>query len=84
MIKPRRIRWVGHVARMGAKKNGFKILVGNPEGKRSLGIPRCRWEDNVKMDLREIGWGGMDQNDLALNRDWWRVPVNTVMKFLVP
>jgi hypothetical protein len=65
MIKSRRIRWAGHVARMGEKRNAYRILVGNPEGKRLLGRPRCRWVDNIKMDLREIGWVGMDWIDLA-------------------
>jgi hypothetical protein len=60
MIKSRGMRWDGHVARMGEKTNAYRILVGTPEGKRPLGRPRQRWEDNIKMDLREIGWGGMD------------------------
>jgi hypothetical protein len=59
MIKSRRMRWAGHVARMGAKRNAYRILMGKPEGKRPLGTPRCRWEDNIKMDLREIGWTGL-------------------------
>jgi hypothetical protein len=57
-IKSRRIRWAGHVARMGEGRNVYRVLVGKPEGKRSLGRPRRRWEDGIKMDLREIGWGG--------------------------
>jgi hypothetical protein len=69
MIKSRRIRWAGHVARMGEKRNADRILVGKPEGKRPLGRPRRRWVDNIKMDLREIGWDGMDSIDLAQNRD---------------
>jgi hypothetical protein len=52
------MRWAGHVARIGELRNGYKILVGNPEGKKPLGRPRRRWVDNIKMDLREIGWGG--------------------------
>jgi hypothetical protein len=59
MIKSRRMIWAGHVARMG-EKNAYRILVGNPEGKRPLGSPRRRWVDNIKMDLREIGWDGGD------------------------
>jgi hypothetical protein len=55
MIKSRRMRWAGHVARMGLKRNAYRILVGNPEGKRPLGRPKRRWVDNIKMDLREIG-----------------------------
>jgi hypothetical protein len=59
MIKSRRMRCAGHAAPMGEKGNAYRILVGKPEGKRLLGRPRRRWEDNIKMDLREIGWGGM-------------------------
>jgi hypothetical protein len=59
MIKSRRMRWAGHVARMGAKRNAYRILVGKPEGKRPLGRPRRRCVDNIKMDFREIGWDGM-------------------------
>jgi hypothetical protein len=69
MIKSRRMRWEGHVARMGEKRNAYRILVGKPEGKRPLGRPRRRWVDNIKIDLREIGWDGMDWIDLAQNRD---------------
>jgi hypothetical protein len=68
MIKSR-MRWVGHVARMGEKRNAYRILVGMPEGKRPLGRSRRRWVGNIKMDLREIGWDGMDWIDLAQNRD---------------
>jgi hypothetical protein len=60
MMKSRRMRWTGHVARMGAKKNGYRILVGKPEGKRPLGRPRRRWVNNIKMDLREMVWDVMD------------------------
>jgi hypothetical protein len=60
MIKSRRMRWAGHVARMGEESNAYRILVGKPEGKRLLGRPRRRWTDNIKMDLREIGWDGLD------------------------
>jgi hypothetical protein len=59
MIKSRRVKWTGHVARMGKPRNAYRILVGKPEGKRPLGRSRCRWVDNIKMDLREIGWDGM-------------------------
>jgi hypothetical protein len=69
MIKSRRMRCAGHVAGMGEKRNAYRILVGNPEGKRPLEGPRRRWVDNIKMDLREIGWDGMDWIDLALDRD---------------
>jgi hypothetical protein len=64
---------------MGEKRNAYSILVGKPEGKRPLGRPRRRWEDNIKMDVREIGWGGMDWIELSHDRDQWRALVNTVM-----
>jgi hypothetical protein len=80
MIKSRRMRWAGHVERMGEKWNAFGILMGESEGKRF----RNRQEDNIKMDLREIGWGGMEWIDLALNRDQLRVFVNTAMNLRVP
>jgi hypothetical protein len=69
MIKSGRMKWAGHVARMGAKTNAYRILVGKLEGKRPLGRPRRRWMDNIKMDLSKIGWGGMDWIDLAQDRD---------------
>jgi hypothetical protein len=69
---------------MGEKRNATMILVGKPEGKRPLGRPRRRWVHYVKMDLREIGWDGMDWIDLAQDKDQWRAVVNTVMNFLVP
>jgi hypothetical protein len=59
-IKSRRTRWAGHVARMGEERNVYRVLMGKPEGKRPLGKPRRRWEDGVRMDLREIGWGSVD------------------------
>jgi hypothetical protein len=60
MIKSRRMRWAGHVARKWEKRNAYRILAEKPEGKRPLGRPRCRWVDNIEMDLREIGWDGME------------------------
>jgi hypothetical protein len=69
MIKSRRMRWAGHVSRMGETRNAYRIMVGKPEGKRSLGRPRCRWVDNIKMDLREIRLDGMDWIELAQDRD---------------
>jgi hypothetical protein len=57
LIKSRRMRWAGHVARMGEGRVAYRVLVGRPEGRRPLGRPRCRWEDNIKMDLQEVGWG---------------------------
>jgi hypothetical protein len=83
MIKSRRMRWAGHVARMG-EKNAYRTLVGKPEGKRPLERPRRGWEDNIKMGLREIGWSGMYWIDLAQDRDQWRILVNTVMNLRVP
>jgi hypothetical protein len=68
----------------GAKRNADRILVGNPEEKRPLERPRRRWMDNIKMDLREIGWDGIDWIDLAEDRDQWRALVNAVMNFRVP
>jgi hypothetical protein len=65
MIKSRRMRWAGHVARMGEKINVYRLLVGKPKGKRSLGRPRRKWVDNIKMDLLEIGLGGVDWIGLA-------------------
>jgi hypothetical protein len=69
---------------MWEKRNAYRLLVGKPEGKKSLRRPRCRWVVNIIMDLREIGWGGMDWIDLAQNRDQWRALVNTVMNLRVP
>jgi hypothetical protein len=69
---------------MGETRNAYKILVGKPEGKRLLGRPRRRWVDNIKMNLTEIGWGGMDWIDLAKDGDKWRALVNTVMNLRVP
>jgi hypothetical protein len=83
-IKLWRMRWAGHVARMGEKRNAYRILVGDPEGKRPLGRPRRRWVDNIKIDLREIGWDGGDWIDLAQNRDHWRALVKAVMNLRVP
>jgi hypothetical protein len=69
---------------MGEKRNAYRILVGKPEGRRPLERPRRRWVDNIKMDLREIGWDGADWVDLAKYRDHWRALVNTVMNLRVP
>jgi hypothetical protein len=84
MIKSRRMRWAGHVARMGERRNVYRILVGKPEVRRPLGRPRRRWVINIKVDLREIGWDDMDWIDLAQDRDEWRALVNTVMNLRVP
>jgi hypothetical protein len=84
MIKSRRMRWAGHVARMGEKKNAYRILVGKSEGKRPLGRPRRSWMDNIKIDLREIGRDDMDWIDQVQDRDQWRALVSTVMNLRVP
>jgi hypothetical protein len=82
-IKSLRLRWAGHVARMG-RGEVIQVLVGKPEGKRPLGRTRRRWEDNIKMDVQEVGCGGMDWIELAQNRDRWRALVNAVMNLRVP
>jgi hypothetical protein len=69
---------------MGEQRYAYRILVGKPDGKRPLGRPRRRWVDNIKMDLREIGWGDMDWIDLAQDRDQWRALVKAVMNLRVP
>jgi hypothetical protein len=79
VTKARRMRWVGHVVRMGERRGVYRVLVGKPEGKRQLGRPRHRWEDNNKMDLQEVGCGGMDWIDLAQDRDRWWALVNSVI-----
>ena len=78
-IKSRRMRWAGHVARMGERKGVYRGLVGKPEGNRSLEIPRHRWEDNIKTDLQVVGCGSMDWIELAQDRDRWRALVTVVM-----
>jgi hypothetical protein len=84
IIKSRRMRWSGHVARMGEKRKSYRILVGKPEGKRPLGRSRCRWVDNIKIKFREKSWDSMDSIDLAQDREQWWVLVNSVMNLRVP
>ena len=84
VIKSRRLRLAGHVARMEEGRGVHMVLVGKPERKRPLGRPIRRWEDNIKMDLQEVGRGCGDWMELAQDRDRWRALVSTVMKFRVP
>jgi hypothetical protein len=84
VIKSRRMRWAGHVARVGERNGAYIVLVGKPECKRPLGRPRLRWEDSIKMDLLEVGCGGMDWFDLAQDGDRWRGLVNAAMNLRVP
>jgi hypothetical protein len=84
IIKSRRMKWAGHVTRMGEKRNKYKLLVGKPEGRRPLGRPRRRGIDNIKMDLLEIGWNVVDWIGLAQDRYRWRALVNSVMNLRVP
>ena len=84
VIKSRRMRWAGHVARMGQGRGVYRVLVEKPERRRPLGRPRRRWEDNIKMDIREVGCGCVDWMELAQDRDRWRAPVSAVMNLRVP
>jgi hypothetical protein len=84
IIKSRGMRWLGNIARMGEKRNVYRLLVGKPEGKRPLGRPRHKWVDYIKMDLLEIGGGSVDWICLAQDRDKWRALVNAVMNLQVP
>jgi hypothetical protein len=77
------MRWAGHVALLGEERGVYRVLVGKPEGKRPLGSPRCRWKDNIRMDLQEMGCGGMDWIELAQDRDRWRAIVNAVINLWV-
>jgi hypothetical protein len=84
IIKSRRMRWAGHVARMGEKRNAYRLLVRTPEGKRALGRPRLRRVDNIRMDLGEMGWGDVDWIGLAKDRNRCRALVNSVLDLWVP
>ena len=84
VIKSRRMRWAGHVARMGEKRGCIGVLVGKPEGRRQLGRPRRRWADNIRTDLQEVGCGYMGRIWLAQVRERWRRLVSAVMNLRVP
>jgi len=84
VIKSKRMRWDGHVARMGEERGVYRVLVGKPEGNRPLGRPRCRWMDNIRMDLQEVGCVYMDWIGLAQDRGRWRTLVSAVMNLRVP
>jgi hypothetical protein len=84
IIKLRRMSWAGHVAQMGEKRNVYRLLVGKPEGKTPIGRPRCKWTDNVKMNLLEVGLGGVKWIGLAQDGYRWRALVNVVMNLQVP
>jgi hypothetical protein len=83
VIKSRRMRWAGHVACVGEGRDVYRVLVGKPEGKRPLGRPRCRWEENINMNFQEVGCRGMDCIELAQGRVSWQVFVNAVMNLRV-
>jgi len=84
VIKSRRMRWTWHVARMGEGRGVYRVLVGKPEGRRTLGRPRHRWEDKIWMDLREVGCGCVDWMELAQDKNRWRALVSAVMNLRVP
>jgi len=84
IIKSRKIRWAGHVARMKERRGIYRALVGKPEGKRPLGRTRRRWENNINVDVQEVGCGGMDWIELAQDTDRWRALVTAVMNLRVP
>jgi hypothetical protein len=83
IIKARRMRWAGHVARMGQRRNAYRLLVGKPEGRRPLGRPRNRWLDNIMIDLVEVGWGDVDWIGLSHDRYRGRALVNSVLNLRV-
>jgi hypothetical protein len=84
VLKSRRMRWAGHVARMGERRGAYRVLMGKSEGRRPLGGPKRRWEDNIKTDLREVGCGCVDWIGLAQDRERWRALVSAVMNLRVP
>ena len=84
VVKSRRMRWAGHVARMGEGRGVHRVLIGKPEGKRPLGRPSHRWEDNIKMVLQEVGGSCVDWMELARDRDRWQALVSMVRNLWVP
>jgi hypothetical protein len=84
MIKSSQVGWSGHVAHTGIERDCYKVFLGKPDGNRGLGARRWRWEDNIKMDLREIEWGGMYWIHLAQDRDQWLAPVNMERDLQIP
>jgi len=84
VIKSRRMRWAGHVARMGVERGMYRVFVGKPEGRKPLGRTSRRWVDNIRLDLQEVGCGYIDWIGLAQDRDRWRTLVNAVMNIRVP
>ena len=83
MIKSRRLRWIGHVSRMEEGRSALKILTGKPTGKRPLGRPRRRWEDNIRMNLKEISFNARNWIDAAQDRDYWKALVNAALNLRV-
>ena len=84
VVKSRKMRWTGRVERMGEGRGVYRVLVGKPEGKRPLERPRRRWEDNIKIELQEVGCGGMDWIEMAQDRERWWALANAVMNLRVP
>jgi hypothetical protein len=84
VVKSKRMRWAGHVARMGEGRDVHRVLVGKPEGKKPFGRPRRRWEDNIKMDLQEVGGSCGDWMELAQDRERWRALVSMLRNLRVP
>jgi hypothetical protein len=78
------MRWAGHAERVGNRRGAYKVFMGRPERRRPLGRPRRRWENSIKMDFQELGWGGMDSIELAQDRDRWRDVGNAVMNLRIP
>ena len=84
VIKAGRLTWAGHVARMEEGRSAFKILTGTPAGKRPIGRPMCRWEDNIRMDIKEVGISTRNWVDSAQDKDYWRALVNAALNLRVP